>query len=133
MAGKRYAKPGKLNIVSFVLLAAGISALYSAVQFGPPYYRKWQAKGVLSEAANKLYPKRRLDMNQISGFINGVRKETLEKLHALGIEDTTMTVQISKDANQVGVRAVYSERIVHPLVGKTTILRFRPYNIAQIK
>ena len=123
-----YSKPRKLNIVSFLLLLAVIGGAYSAYQFGPIYYRKWQIKGILSEGANRIYPKRRLQGADAQDFYNQLRQELIDRIRAEGVKDTDITISFTQTEKEIGVQAMYKEVVVHPFVNKITTLYFRPYN-----
>jgi hypothetical protein len=122
---QRYDKPRKLNMVSFLLLLMAGAAVYCVVQFGPPYYRKWKAQGVLTDAANKVYPKRMVTESE--QFIGQVREETERELRSLGIKDPALRITVEKSMKQVGVGAEYVEIIHHPVVNKQTTMTFRPH------
>ncbi len=129
----RYKAPRKFNFVSILIYLAIASGLYAAVQFSPVYYRKWQAKSVLSEAAARAYGKRVFHQDNIG---DDERNEKLQKIldwtegrmRALGIKDANLGVEIVDGSSTVTAKASYTERINHPLVGKTTVLYFRPWN-----
>jgi hypothetical protein len=124
-----YKKPRKLNFVSFLLFLVALALIYLAVQFGPPYWRKWQVKGVLAESANAIYPKRFLAGDTAYGFMSKVQQDTIKRLrNECGIEDKGLTVSVHKDRVNITVGADYRERINHPFVGQSTVLHFRPYS-----
>jgi hypothetical protein len=120
MAGK-YDKPSRLNLVSvvFFLLLAG--AAYGAIQFGPPYYRRWKAAGVLSESVSKYYADRLKpgDEGQIR-----VRTELLAKLKEVGIADPAVQTSFRKAQTAVSIDVTYHEVVKHWFVDKTTTLEF---------
>jgi len=125
----KYKKPGKINAVSFIVFICLAGAAYAAVQFTPAYYRKWKAKGILSECGAKLYPRRNnLDTPAGMDFIQEVEDKAAAELQALGIKDTGLYVKITVSGKSVTSSAVYQEVINHPFVGKRTILRFNPTN-----
>jgi hypothetical protein len=126
----RYVKPRKFNIVSFLLLLIAAAGIYSAVQFVPPYYRKWKAQGVISEAANKVYPRRMLEGGGET-FITQIRDETERQLRDIGIKDPTLRITIEKSLAQVSVSAEYIEIVKHPLVNKQTTMTFRPHAMVE--
>jgi hypothetical protein len=123
---KSYDKPRRVNAVSVIIFLMLAAALYAAVQFGPPYYRKWKSSGILSEAANRVYPKRNVPADASSEFFEKVRGETAARLRELGIGDPGLRVLIEASPARVGVSAEYVEIIKHPLVGKITTLSFAP-------
>jgi hypothetical protein len=106
-----------------------VVAVYAAAQFGPPHYRKWKAKGILSVSANNIYPKRMLSGDAEAQFHEEIRRNTENQLRALGISDPNLRISIFKTPQEIGVSADYQEFIKHPLIGKTTVLHFRPYNM----
>jgi hypothetical protein len=125
--GRQYDKPRRINIVSGIFLLAAAAGLYSAVQFGPCYYRKWRANGVLSEAANRVYPKRRVSADAAVEFTDKVRSEATAQLREIGISDPGLRLTIDRSAAHVGVTAEYVEIVKHPFVGKITTLSFAPH------
>ncbi len=130
---QRYKQPKKLNFVSLFFLLLGLVASYGVIKVSPPYYRKWKANGILSESANKVYPKRFLSGDGESEFFNELRQETEKQLRAIGIEDPRLQVSISKTSTEIEVRAEYEERIQHPFIGKSTVLNFRPFSRIKIE
>jgi hypothetical protein len=122
-----YKKPSKINAVSllFLLIVAGL--IYAGVQFGPPYYRNWKARGILAESVNKYYAKRLLNGATEAEFLDQLRKEVESQMRSLGIVDEKLRVFFDKNAKEVGGGAEYEVRVEHPLVKKTTVLYFRPY------
>jgi len=126
-----YKQPRKLNFVSMLFLLAGLAGVYSLIQFGPPYWRKWKVKEVLSEAANKVYPKR---MNTDGEFVRQTEKVTVREIRAAGVEDPGLRVEIRLEPRvRITALAEYDEVIRHPLVGKSTTLHFRPREEVPIK
>ena len=122
-----YKRPRRFNLVSFLLIVVGIAAIYSLIQFGPPYWRKWKVKETLSTSAARLYPKHRMVVaGTANEFVEKVRKDTAEALRKDGVEDSGMRVNISVTAAEIVVSADYREHIRHPLVGKSTTLQFHP-------
>lgn len=128
-----YEKPGKLNAVSIFIVLIILAAGYSLVQFGPPYYRKWKVKGVLSEAANKVYPRRFVTGETESIMLEEIRTWTYKEMRRVGVKDPGLQVDVNKNADVIGAGADYRERINHPVVKKTTTLHFRPYNTIKIQ
>jgi hypothetical protein len=123
---KSYDKPRRVNAVSVIIFLMLAAALYAAVQFGPPYYRKWKSSGILSEAANKVYPKRLLPADLSAEFTEKVRADTAAQLRGLGISDPGLRVLVEVVGGRVSVSAEYVEIIKHPFVGKITTLSFAP-------
>ena len=115
-----YKKPGRLNVVSFLFLVAGIAGLYWAVQFGPAYYRRWQAAGVVSDIGNKLYAARMRGPESDAAL----RQELATRLGELGIDETTVQPAIQKSTTAVDLTVTYREVIRHPLIDKTSTLTF---------
>jgi hypothetical protein len=130
---KHYSKPGRVNLVSLLIFFALASGIYSLVQFGPLYYRKWKVKGVLSETANRIYPKRMLSGPDEAEFFAQVRKDVEAQLREIGIEDRGLRVQLYKTPQIIAARVMYQEVVTHPLVNKTTILHFGPYVTVAIR
>jgi hypothetical protein len=123
---QHYDKPRRVNAVSVIIFLVLAAAAYAGVQFGPAYYRKWKASGILSEAANRVYPKRMLAADLAADFIEKVRGETAARLREIGIADPGMRVLIDVKPTAIGVSAEYVEIIKHPFVGKITTLSFAP-------
>ena len=122
---RSYTKPRKFNFVTLILLLAALSLAYTFFQFGPPYYRKWKVKGVLSESANMVYPKRFVAAGE---WLDTIHQSTVDRLrNDVGIEDKGLTVRIHRDSATITVGADYKERINHPLIKKTTVMIFRPF------
>jgi hypothetical protein len=111
------------------MLLALAAAVYSVIQFGPVYYRKWKAKGVLSDAVSRAYPRRHsLQTPEGMQFLSKLQDETVQKLRQLGIQDGGMYVRVEKTGKEIRAQAVYTEIVRHPLVNKSTTLHFRPSN-----
>ena len=52
MVGTSYKRPSKINVVSVLVILVLLAGLYSLIQFGPPYWRKWKVKEILSSSAS---------------------------------------------------------------------------------
>lgn len=130
--GQSYKKPRKLNFVSILVILVLFSIVYSVIQFGPPYWRKWKSKEILSECTSKIYVKRFVPTDTLSPFLEKVQQEAMKKLRSIGIEDPGLKVNLHKDDEEIMAEAEYVERIKHPLIGKYTNLRFRPFNVVEI-
>jgi hypothetical protein len=128
-----YKKPRKFNFVTFLLLLLLAAAAYVAIKFGPPYYRKWKAKGPLSTAANSVYPKRNFPEESLQAFFDKLKGQVTAELRAIGITDPGLKVYVNMNraGKEVTVTADYQEHITHPFYG-TMSLRFRPYNKASL-
>ncbi len=123
----KYDQPSKINFVSITVFLILAGSIYAGVQFAPVYYRQYQTKGVLSDAGNKLYPRRAsLETEDGMAFVNEVEQATVKRLHELGIVDTALYVKIQKVGDRAVVTANYQEVIRHPLVNKPTIMRLAP-------
>lgn len=122
----RYKQPRRLNFVSFLLALVLVAAGYSGYQFGPHYYHKWKAKGILSDAANKTYPKRMMDGWELQTFLSELQTKTEKRLKQVGIEDPKLDVKITVRAKEIEAQANYVVIINHPFVKKSTTLYFRP-------
>ena len=123
---QQYKKPRRINAVSVIIFLVLAAAAYAAVQFGPPHYRKWKASGILSEAANKVYPKRMVAPDAVADFVEKIRTETAAQLRELGIADPGLRVTINLNPKRISVGVEYVEIIKHPFVGKITTLSFAP-------
>ena len=119
-----YKKPSRINAVSVLLTLALVGGAYSLIVFGPPYYRRWKAAGVLSESVNKIYQRRMLTGSAELEFYDGLKKETEEKLRALGIK-SDFQIEFRKDQKELSGTLEYLETVQHWFVGKTSTLRFR--------
>lgn len=124
----KYKKPRKLNPVSFLLLLLVLAAGYAGFQFGPAYYRKWRAKGILSDSANRAYPKRFKEGWERDDAVEVIRKSTVKQLQDLGINDPELQVKIEFRAKEISATATYKVVVKHPLVNKITTLYFRPHS-----
>ncbi len=122
----RYKKPRKLNFVSFLLAVAALAAGYSGFQFGPHYYHKWKAKGILSDAANRAYPKRMKEGWELHEFLTALQTKTEKRLKDVGIEDPKLDVKITMGQKDIVAKASYVVIVKHPFVDKKTTLYFRP-------
>ncbi|MBW2731259.1 MAG: hypothetical protein JRH20_02640, partial [Deltaproteobacteria bacterium] len=118
----RYRKPGKLNIVSVALFVGLVALIYGGIYFGPAYWRKYQISEVLDEAANQCRGRFVPDGSRLEKIEQKARKQIL----ALGVEDDATRVQVDIRPKEVRVSADYQEVIHHPLIKRTTILRFQP-------
>jgi hypothetical protein len=128
-----FKKPRKINWVSAIFIVIGLGLIYTLIQFGPPYYRKWKVKSVLSESANKLFPRRRqIKMGVAEGLLEKVKSETRKAMEELGIEDPSIQVFATIEDKEVSVSVDYTEQVNHPLVNKVTKLRFRPSSSVEV-
>ena len=128
----RYKKPNKINIISSIVFLALAALVYVTVQFGPVYYRKWQAKAVIGKLANKIYSKRRVVGEEEEEIIEQAQARALKRLRRIGIKDTNIELEIEKNNDWVMVKAAYREVIHHPLIDKTTKLQFYPWVKVQL-
>jgi len=120
-----YTKPRKFNFVSFLFILIAAALVYGVIQYGPPYYRKWKAGTVVTEAANKVFPKRHGDGDV--EFFDLTKKEVESQLRELGVQDPGLRIFIEHNANEVTVRAEYIERIKHPFISKISEISFSPF------
>lgn len=125
--GTTYKKPRRINIVSFLVVLLLAGAIYGAVQFGPVYYRKWQAKSVVGQCANKVFSKRRVPGEGETAVLEQARAVAMKRLRQLGIKDPDLSLTIDKTDKWVLVKGDYYEVIKHPLINKQTRLHFRPW------
>lgn len=125
---KGYKKPSKFNFVTLTIVLVLLAVAYVAVQFIPPYWRKYRVKEILANAAAKVYPRRR---NPSDELLERVRDKTIRQMREVGIDDDGLEVEFQIYPSQVTVVATYRELINHPLVNKTTTLNFRPHNAAK--
>ena len=127
----RYKSPRKINFISSIVILACLGGLYSVVRFGPVYYRKWQAKSVLSEAASKAVSKRVFNERIGGGQENlqEIVEWSEDRIRKLGVTDATLAVTISDKGDAIQAQAQYTERIKHPFVKKITTLYFRPNKV----
>lgn len=128
MAGTSYKRPSKINVVSILITLILLSGLYALIQFGPPYWRKWKVKEVLSSSASQAFKLRRQPSEEV---LSKIKEDTAQKIRAAGVDDPSVRVIIDVNEQQATVRAEYREQINHPLVKKTTTLTFRPYSTAK--
>ncbi len=119
----RYEKPSRINAVSILLFLALLAGAYALILFGPPYYRRYKASGILSESVNKIYPRRMATGTQEMELFSELTKETEQKLRDLGIK-SEFKIQFRKDRSEIGGTLEYIETVQHWFVGKTTTLRF---------
>ena len=114
---------GKINVVTIILLAALVGGIYAAVKFGPPYMRRYKVHSVLSDASNKAG---RYGVSEEDSNITEVRKQTIAKIRALGVEDPNLDVRFKMKGKELHVSAHYTETIRHPIGKKVSRLRFTP-------
>ncbi len=124
MQSQRYKKPSKVNIVSIVLILGLLAGAYYVIQWGPHYYRKWKAQGVISELTNKLYSKRFVGGDAESQLFADLKREAETRLAELGIREANLQVTMSKTQHEANVSATYMQTIKHWFVDKTTVLTF---------
>lgn len=129
----RYKKPRSLNWVSLLVLLVLAGVMYGAVQFGPVYYRKWQARAIIGKLANKIYAKRGLGADQRAEYVAENEAMALKRLRRIGVTDPDMAIEIEIGDRWVMTKTEYVEKIRHPLVGKTTRLTFRPWARVEFK
>jgi hypothetical protein len=128
MVGTSYKRPSKINAVSVLVAVVLLAGLYSLIQFGPPYWRKWKVKEILSSSASQAFKRRRHPDEEI---LQKIKDDTVREIHAAGVDDPSVRVTIDINEQQATVAAEYHERINHPLVKKTTMLTFRPHSTAK--
>ena len=121
-----YKKPRGLNAVSILLYLGAAAAIYWGVQYGPPHYRKWKAKGILGDSTAAYYAQRRMEGAAEGEFLANLRRRTESKFRELGVTDPNLRIQFTKSATHVGASAEYQELVKHPLVNKTSVLLFNP-------
>ena len=122
----KYKKPRSINSVSVLMALALLAAGYSGYQFGPHYYHKWKARGILSDAANRAYPKRMTEGWDRQNFITELKVKTEKKLKEMGIDDPKLDVTITYGKTAITAQASYVVIITHPFIDKKTTLYFRP-------
>jgi hypothetical protein len=123
MAGK-YDKPSRFNLVSFIFFLVVAGLVYGAIQFGPPYYRRWKAAAVISEMVNRFYADRLKGGDASTEVQNHIRTELLSKFKEVGIDDPAVQTTFRKSATAVSIDATYHEVVKHWFVNKTTTLEF---------
>jgi len=121
---QHYEKPSKLNAVSFLLILLAIAGAYGAIQFGPLYYHRWKAAGVLSESVNAIYPKRNAQGEFETQLYDELRKSTEAKLREIGIT-VPLTITFSKNPQTITGTIEYTDVVKHWFVNKTSSVSFR--------
>ncbi|MCA9670229.1 MAG: hypothetical protein KC503_31760 [Myxococcales bacterium] len=121
----KYKKPRRINAVSFLLILALIGCGYAGWKFGPPYWRKWGVKRVLSEAANSAFRLRGALAND-SQRLDALRDRTRQKVREAGVVDPSLRIHVTLEQNRVAVSAEYHEIIQHLFIKKLTKLYFHP-------
>jgi hypothetical protein len=117
-----YKKPSKLNAVSLIVILGLAALAYCGFKFSPAYYRKWKARGIISETAHKIYPKRAVA--EETEFFDEVKKQAVAELRNLGIEDPALRIDFQRSPQEVTATASYTEVVKHPF-DKSTTLDFR--------
>jgi hypothetical protein len=123
---QRYSQPRKINFVSILVWLFLGALVYSGVQFGPPYYRSFKAKEVLSEAAASIYPKRMLTGSDEIELLAQVEQRAASKMKEIGVLDPGLRVIARKTSSEITVEAHYGELVKHPFITRTTRLGFDP-------
>ena len=124
MAIQHGGSPSRLNVVSFLFLAAAVAGIYWLVQFGPAYYRRWQASSAAAELTNRLYANRLRSGEGESAVLDEIRQELNARLRQIGIDETTAQISFQKNSAMAQVTVSYREVVRHPLVNKSTTLDF---------
>ncbi|MBK8481740.1 MAG: hypothetical protein IPL40_11265 [Proteobacteria bacterium] len=124
---------GGFNFVSFALLLALAGGVYGAVKFGPPHWRKWQAKEVLDDTVSRFLGNRAPSAEVDIQLAAELREGAITRLRALGIVDPGLDVTIERQGLGAKVAASYQEVVRHPFVNKISVLIFRPTVVRERK
>ncbi|HEY3359356.1 MAG TPA: hypothetical protein VGQ83_39265 [Polyangia bacterium] len=119
-----YKQPHKFNWVSIPVYAGVAALIYSAVQFGPPWYRNLKVDEVVRDAVNQYWHATR---GSSTGDCPPELREQIErKIRDVGIEDPGLSLFFDRDATDLRVTARYEVVVRHPVVKKVTKLSFAP-------
>jgi hypothetical protein len=126
--GVRYKQPSSVNFVSFLLLALLLGAGYWAFCFGPAYFKNYQVKQLVHEAASRYYKLSFLDKSLRAQKTNELMNETRGKIvEVLGFNDPQLVVQllINEESKKVNVVAEYDHTVALAGTQKVRVLHFK--------
>ncbi|MFH1131663.1 MAG: hypothetical protein V1754_10025 [Pseudomonadota bacterium] len=118
-------KPPRLNFVSVTIFLAIAGMVYVAVQFGPPYFRRWEVQSALDSSLNVCFRKRAVDDDDLENFFPIIAEKTTRELRKIGVKDPALVVQFDRRERMFIGEAEYEEVIEHPYIKKVTILKFQ--------
>jgi hypothetical protein len=113
----RYKRPRRLNVVSLLIFGALAAGVYAAVVFGPHYYRSYEVREILGDAASHLAARPGQDTYDL-------RYKVEQRIRAAGVEDPAVRVDFDVTEARVTALAEYEVIVEHPLTHRTTTLRF---------
>jgi hypothetical protein len=129
-----YRQPRRLNIVTLTIMLFGAIAGYWMWRFFPVYFDAWTIDHVLKEAATSTYKISRLNepekSKELKALVDRTRAEVIKQGN---VTDPDLTVNLDLDGNTVVVSAEYNVTVTHPYINKTTILRFKRTESANVK
>lgn len=130
----RYGQPRRLNVVTASMLLAALGAGYWMWRFFPAYWDGWTVDHLLREAASSTYKLVRLReplrSKELKALVDKTRADIIQQAN---VSDPDLAVNLDLQDDQVVVSADYSVVVTHPLVDKTTTLRFHKLASESVK
>ena len=129
-----YGQPRRLNFVTFLMLLLVAAAGYWMWRFFPVYFDGWTVDHLLREAASSSYKLSHLNeplrTKQLKALIDKTRSDIVKQAN---VTDPNLTVNLDLQDDQVVVSADYSVVVTHPVINKTTTLRFHKVEAESVK
>ena len=129
-----YGQPRRLNVLTTFMILCGLAAGYWLWRFFPAYFDGWTVDHILKETASATYKLSRLGEpergKQLKILLDKARADIIKQGN---VSDPELTVNLDLDAANVVVSADYSVIVSHPVINKTTTLRFHKVETADVK
>jgi len=129
-----YGQPRRLNALTGFMILCGLAAGYWLWRFFPAYFDGFTVDHILKETASATYKLSRLGEpergKQLKILLDKARADIIKQGN---VSDPELTVNLDLDAANVVVSADYSVIVSHPLINKTTTLRFHKVETADVK
>lgn len=129
-----YGQPRRLNSVTFIMILMGLAAGYWVWRFFPAYFDGWTVDHLLLEAANASYKLSRLNepdrSKALKDLVDKTRNDIIKQAN---VTDPDLSVNLDLEGDKVAVTADYNVIITHPIIEKTTTLRFHRVETADVK
>lgn len=129
-----YGQPRRLNTVTVFMIILALAAGYWMWRFFPAYFDSWTVDHLLREAASSTYKLSHLNeplrSKELKALLDKTRKEIIEQAN---VTDPDLTVNLDLQDDVVVVSADYSVIVTHPIIDKTTTLRFHKSETESVK
>jgi predicted metal-dependent HD superfamily phosphohydrolase len=129
-----YGQPRRFNAVTLTMMLIGLAAAYWVWRFFPAYFDGWTVDHILKESASRCYKISNLGeperTKQLKALVDSTRADIIKQGN---VQDPDLLVNLDIEGNSVVVSAEYNVPVLHPWINKTTLLRFRKSETADIK